>query len=46
MTVNGKKDINILSIPDPFVKEIRLEIWSNALFEETITSADHLLSLL
>ena len=37
-----KKDINNLTISDPFVKEIR-EIWSEAFFQETIVSDEHLL---
>jgi len=40
----NKKDIDKLSIEDPFVKEI-LEIWSDIFFEGKIVSKDHLLSL-
>ena len=39
----NKKDINNLTISDPFVKEI-LEIWSEVFFQETIVSDEHLLS--
>ena len=39
-----KKDINKLSVDDPFVKEI-IEIWSDTFFEGKIVSKDHLLSL-
>ena len=38
----NKKDINNLTISDPFVKEI-LEIWSEVFFQETIASDEHLL---
>ena len=38
----NKKDINNLTISDPFVKEI-LEIWSEVIFQETIVSDEHLL---
>ena len=40
----NKKDIDKLSIDDPFVKEI-IEIWSDTFFEGKIVSKDHLLSL-
>ena len=40
----NKKDIDKLSIEDPFVKEI-IEIWSDTFFEGKIDSKDHLLSL-
>ena len=39
----NKKDINNLTISDPFVKEM-LEIWSEVFFQETIVSDEHLLS--
>ena len=40
----NKKDIDKLSIDDPFAKEI-IEIWSDTFFEGKIVSKDHLLSL-
>ena len=40
----NKKDIDKLSIDDPFVKEI-IDIWSDTFFEGKIVSKDHLLSL-
>ena len=41
---NLKKDIDKLSMVDPFVKEI-IEIWSDTFFEGKIVSKDRLLSL-
>ena len=47
LTENLKKKKNRLTIKvsDPFIKEI-LEIWSELIFEQTIVSDDHFLSLL
>ena len=40
----NKKDIDKLSIDDPFVKEI-IDIWPDTFFDGKIVSKDHLLSL-